>query len=198
MDKNIYLLGGVPTVGKTIVAQKLSENLGIQYVSTDTLRAWAIEMVGREEYFKELPNEVDLKVEAYLGNQTPEQIFNREVAKNDLMSRTILAFIKANWVWDKYIIEGTGIQPELVLKLKENHNMKPIFLVYDEKDLIKERIYDRGLWSEPEKYDDNYKEKEVEWVWLYNEYLKSESKSKNILTVVVDKLSVQEIVDKIV
>ncbi len=62
---------------------------------------------------------------------------------------------------------------------KENKNIRTIFLVDEDRDRVRNTIFTRGLWDEANKYPDSVKEKEVEWVFAFNEYIKKEAKKYN-------------------
>jgi 2-phosphoglycerate kinase len=190
-----YVIGGIPLSGKTSVANRLATKLDLPYISTDLIRAYTIEILGRENYFKNIPNEVNLTLENYLGNQTAEEIFQREVSKNNLLAKHISKFFKTDWSWEDYIIEGTGIQPDEILANKSDFDLKIVFLLFKNKDLIQERIYKRGLWAEAEEYADHYKSKEIAWVWQYNNYLKEKVELFNIEHIYIDNKTTEEIVN---
>jgi len=44
---------------------------------------------------------------------------------------------------------------------------------------IKKTIFTRGLWDEAKKYPNDVKEKEVEWVIEFNNFIKKEAKKYN-------------------
>jgi len=59
---------------------------------------------------------------------------------------------------------------------KIKKDIKAIFLIDEDKDRVRNIIFTRGLWDEPNKYPDSVKEKEVEWVFAFNSYIKEEAK----------------------
>ena len=50
MKKEIILIGGAPTIGKSFLAKKLSEEMKIPWISTDTIREFMREVVRIEKH----------------------------------------------------------------------------------------------------------------------------------------------------
>ncbi len=73
-------------------------------------------------------------------------------------------------------IEKKLSNPRVAELIKENDKARAVFLIDENKERIKEIIYTRGLWDDARKYSDDVKEKEVEWVFAYNKWLKRETK----------------------
>src|SRR3990172_8690750 len=48
--KKIILIGGAPTAGKSYVAEKIAKELGIPWISTDTIREQMREIVRKGDY----------------------------------------------------------------------------------------------------------------------------------------------------
>ena len=46
----------------------------------------------------------------------------------------------------------------------------------DNVERVRKTIFTRGLWDDADKYNDDVKEKEVEWVVEFNNYIIKESK----------------------
>ena len=65
-----------------------------------------------------------------------------------------------------------------MIKVK-NKIIKTIFLVDEDIERVRKTIYTRGLWDDADKYPDSVKDKEVEWVIAFNEYIKTEAKKYN-------------------
>ena len=107
----IYLIGGAPRAGKSILAQQLSAALKIGWVSTDLLM--------------EL-----LKVRNTDG---PQGVWNAEpaaiIAKADWFSPYLERFIwGANSMAENYIIEGVDFLPAHVAQLAGHYQIRAIFL----------------------------------------------------------------------
>ncbi len=174
MENKIILIGGAPVIGKSFIAEKLSKELGIPWISTDIIRELMRGIVGKKDY-PVLSYFTKAKAETYLKKHTPEQIVADQNKESLEVWKGIKVFIDSNYVWDSYIIEGVAILPRLVYKdFKNNKNIKPIFLLDENRKGIKKIIYTRGLWDDADKYSDSVKEKEIEWVIAFNKYLKKE------------------------
>ena len=174
----IILIGGAPTVGKSFITRKASEKLKLPWISTDGIREMMRKVVRRED----LPDlfsfyDKEIKAESYLSTHTPQQIVDSQNAESRDVWRGVKAIIDTDYVWKDYIIEGVAIIPELVKRIDiSKHNIKPIFLIDENEERVKEVVYKRGLWDKADTYSDNVKEIEVQWVSLFNEYIKSEAK----------------------
>lgn len=173
----IVLIGGAPTVGKSFTARRLSEELKIPWISTDTIREMMRKIVDKNKY----PNlfrfeDEERSAENYLTTHTPQQIVDNQNEESLDVWKGVSALIETDYSWKNYIIEGVAILPELVSQLKiEGCDIKPIFLVDSDKERTRKVIFERGLWDDADKYSDSVKEIEVEWATLFNEFIRSES-----------------------
>lgn len=176
MHKNIILIGGAPTSGKSFIARKLSEELKIPLISTDNIRSFMKEIVNEADcpdlfYFtKQKPDE-------YLSNTEAQQIVKDQNKESYDVWRGVESFIKTNSNWDSFIIEGVAILPGFIVKKDFlGKQLKPFFILDDNKERIREVIYGRGLWASAKKYSDDLKPKEIEWVIAFNSWLENELK----------------------
>jgi len=184
----IILIGGSPTVGKSYIARKLSEELKLPWISTDTIRGQMRKLVRKEDYpalfdHAEADEKMGIK---FLTENTPKEIVefvNREAAET---WKGVKAIIETDYAWDSWIIEGIAIQPKLASKLiKKNKEVKAVFLIDEDTERVRKTIFTRGLWDDAKKYPDNVKEKEVEWVMEFNKHILSEAKKYNLPVVSV-------------
>lgn len=88
----------------------------------------------------------------------------------------VSAFIETDYVWKNFIVEGVAILPKLVKQLNHAEDIYPLFLIDNDENSIRQGIYTRGLWGNANTYSDSVKEKEVEWVMLFNNYIMEECK----------------------
>ena len=58
----------------------------------------------------------------------------------------------------------------------QRKDVKVLFLIDEDIDRVRKTIFTRGLWDSAEKYPHSVKEKEVEWIIEFNEFIKRESK----------------------
>jgi len=177
--KKVFLIGGSPTAGKSYITKRIAKELGIPWISTDTIREQMRELVRKEDYpmlFLHYKASPEMGVKFLTRNSAKEivDIVNRE--GKDVW-KGIKALIETDYNWDSYIIEGVAIIPNLISDfIKNKKNIKILFLVDEDKNRIRKTIFTRGLWDEANKYPHDVKEKEVEWVIEFNNFIKKEAK----------------------
>jgi 2-phosphoglycerate kinase len=148
----IYLIGGSPRSGKSILSRKLSKELNIPYISTDNLRLVVLPYFKGKNKYKNFPYikmfnliKVDRFFMLYSG---------REMLKADIKeARSIYPGVKSliDHLIDckmDYIIEGVHLLPSLIKKLKNNKKIKVVFLVKENE----KKIY-QGLIRNKNKND---------------------------------------------
>lgn len=183
--KKIILIGGAPTVGKSYTARKIAEKLKLPWISTDTIREQMRKIVKKEDYpnlFTHANATSNLATE-YLTKNSAQDIVNHQNIESKDVWKGTKAFIETDYVWNSFLIEGIAILPELISQLKEKENVIPIFLIDDNLERIRKTIFTRGLWDDADKYPDNLKEKEIEWVIAFNSFIKQEAKKYNYQTI---------------
>lgn len=177
--RKIVLIGGSPTAGKSYTARKLAERLKLPWISTDTVREQMRRLVRKEDYpalFQHSESTSELAVE-FLTHNTAKEIVKHQNEESVEVWKGVKAFIETDYVWGTFIIEGVAVLPSLVSKLGKNRkDIKIIFLVDDDIARVRHTIFTRGLWDDASKYPDTVKEKEVEWVVAFNNYIKTEAK----------------------
>lgn len=182
MDK-IILIGGSPTVGKSYTARKLAESLKMPWISTDTIREQMREIVKKKDYpalFSHAEATPEMAIE-FLGNNTPNEIIKHQNKESEEVWKGIKAFIETDYVWGSFIIEGVAILPHLASSLRvKDKKIKSVFLIDEDLSRVRKTIFTRGLWDDADKYSDSVKEKEVEWVNAFSEYIKKEAKKYNL------------------
>ena len=180
----IILIGGSPTAGKSYTARKIAEELKLPWISTDTIREQMREIVRKEDYpnlFQHEDDSTDKAVE-FLTHNTAKEIVEHHNKENEDVWRGVVGIIEGDYVWGDFIIEGVAILPKLVVNQGWNNkkDIKVVFLIDEDRERVRNTIYTRGLWNKAENYPDNVKEKEVEWVFEFNNYIKHESKKYNL------------------
>jgi 2-phosphoglycerate kinase len=168
-----YLIGGAPLTGKSTITQKLE---GYVTVPTDDVRTFLQNILKVEEN-PELFYDHGLDAVAFYDKyKDAKTVFAHELRQAEATQRGVDALMKSNFPWDKIAIEGIAITPAYVDKIRTTgeYDMEWMFLYDDDVNRIRQRIYDRGLYDDADKYPDEIKEIEVEWVVMYNEFYKSE------------------------
>ena len=107
----IYLIGGAPRVGKSILSQQVSSNLRVGWISTDLL----MELL-------RVKKEAGIKVQ---WNAAPDAI----VANAEWFSPYLERFIwGASSMAENYVIEGVDFLPAQVVQLSTQYPIRSIFL----------------------------------------------------------------------
>lgn len=136
----IYLIGGSPRGGKSILSRKLSKKLNVPYVSTDNLRLVII------PYFKGKEKAKGFPFIKMFDTSSTDDFFRKYSGKQQLSAD--LKEASSIWPGTKslinhlleckmdYIIEGVQLLPNLVKEFKNNKNIKIVFLTKtDEKKI---------------------------------------------------------------
>ena len=176
IEKSIILIGGAPTTGKSTMAHLVAKSLGIPWISTDQIRT-IMRVVARRDDFPKLFNPEGYTAERFLTEFSSEQIVQMEFAQAEATWIGIKKVIQEDYTWtDGFVIEGVNLLPHLIANNFRNHkNIKPVFLVDEDADRIRNVIFRRGLYDHADTYSDDVKEKEVEWVSLFSHKLKKEA-----------------------
>src|SRR3989338_2531764 len=179
MVNKIILICGSPTAGKSYTARRLAEQLKLPWISTDTIREQMRKIVRKEDYpalFLHSNYTSKLAVE-FLSHNTAEEIVKHQNKESIAVWKGVKALIETDYVWKSFIIEGVAILPSLVSGLiKRNKNIQVVFFIDEDIDRVRKTIFTRGLWDDASKYSDSVKEKEVEWVVAFNNYITKEAK----------------------
>ena len=107
----IYLIGGAPRAGKSVLAQQVSAHLGIGWVSTDLLMT-----------LLKSKNVAGAKAE---WDATPEAI----AAAAEWFFPCLEGFVwGANSMADSYVIEGVDFLPKQITHLSARYPLRSVFL----------------------------------------------------------------------
>jgi len=187
--KKFILIWWAPTTGKSTLAQNLSKELDLPWFSTDQIRMLMKIYAHREETgWLFLPEWHD-SVETFLGHYTVEEITDMEFAQAHDVWPGIQTMINDCYTYaNGCIIEWVNVTPEVVHKnLKNRPDVFYIIIIDDNIDRIRNVIYTRGLFADAKSYSDEYKEKEVQWVKLFTEKLKSDCEKYDIPYISTEK-----------
>lgn len=148
----IILIGGSEGTGKSTLAEQLSKHFGIPWFSTDQIRTILHTTMSEEE------------------KEDKEKL-------SEAVWRGVAALVDRPFPWEKGgVIEGTGILPELVARdLKENPNVKAIFLVQNDQDKITEIISERSKLPWIKTKSEEQKKQKIEMLMNFNKKLAEEA-----------------------
>jgi 2-phosphoglycerate kinase len=180
MKDTIILIGGAPCTGKSTLAANLAKRFGLPWISTDQIRSIMQTIATDRDNHPDLFNSSDISAEEYYNARTIDQIVEDENNQSREVQKGIISLMRENYNWESFIIEGIAITPDFVDRLSKEFqdtcDFKPLFVIDENRDRIRESIFSRGLWDDPQNYPDSFKEIEVEWVVAYNVWIKQELK----------------------
>lgn len=128
----VYLVGGAPRCGKTILSKAIAKEKGVSWLSTDSIWSMITASTPVSQLKKKFPyRKYDFR------KDPPETILKAEIIEAETLWPATKALIQEliNRQED-YVIEGVHLMPELVRSLKGTRYWKDIRLVY----LVKENI----------------------------------------------------------
>ena len=176
MSRKIILIGGAPTVGKSTIAKALSARLNLPWISTDQIRT-ILQVAADRDKCPTLFTSDNLCAEDFLNKYSAQEIAKMEYQQGVDVWPGIKAMISNDWTWrDGCIIEGVNIIPKLIAEeYGDKPNIKTIILSDKDEDRIRSVVYTRGLFGKADGYSDDVKEKEVDWVLLFDKAITDEA-----------------------
>ena len=188
--KNIILIGGAPSVGKTTLAKKLSVSLGIPLISTDQIRSILKTTLNKEDY-------PDLFLDTKDINE-PAELFAIEMKQSEVVWKGVLAFIQSIHPWDGGIIEGIAILPILIAKdVPDQENIKPIFMLQNDVTAISKIIEERSKLPWIKTKTPDQQEQKVKQIILFNKQIESDARKYSFPTIEVSNSNVEEVFKKL-
>ncbi len=128
----IYLIGGAPRCGKTILSKALAKEKHISWISTDSIWSIIVASTPKNQIAKKFPYR-----KTRLGVHSAKSILAAEITESKTLWPGIKAFIeRLVETHEDYVIEGVHLMPELVHTLKRKEYWKDISVVY----LVKEDL----------------------------------------------------------
>jgi 2-phosphoglycerate kinase len=159
----IYLIGGSPRGGKSILSRKLSKTLSVPYISTDNLRLVILPYFKGKEKDKNFPyiKMFDLaNIDKFFLRYSGQEMLRADIKEAKSIWPGVKSLIDHLLAYKMdYIIEGVHLLPNFVKEYKDNKNIKIAFLA----KLDEEKIY-QGLLRNKNNGDwitDNTKDKKV-------------------------------------
>src|SRR5689334_1426706 len=103
MTKDVLLIGGMPTAGKSTIAAKLSCHLDLPWISTDQVGTIMRAVASREQH-PELFVWEDNDGFQYLDELTADEIADREFAKGEAVWLGVRKLIQRDYAWNEGFI----------------------------------------------------------------------------------------------
>jgi len=174
--KKIILIGGAPATGKSTLARELSNKLNCPWISTDFIRSWMKTIVSKKDY-PNLFKFTNITAEEHYKKYSVQATLDFEDHRDREVFDGVKKFILKNNEWELFIIEGISIHPEFIPELKSNEfDIRPIFLIDNNKNRIREILFTRGLWGPANTYEDWVKEIEQEYLIKINSIIQNKCK----------------------
>ncbi|MCX6743823.1 MAG: hypothetical protein NT116_06365 [Candidatus Parcubacteria bacterium] len=142
----IYLIGGAPRCGKTILAKKIAATKKIGWISTDNLWEVVFYSTPKSQRRAKFPFHFAPKPKNkyHFEVYSPEEHWRMDMTESDSIWPGVKALIEhlINCRHD-YVIEGVNLLPRLVNQLKNTRywkNIRVVYLVKTDLNQIKEGI----------------------------------------------------------
>ena len=138
----IYLIGGPPKCGKTTLAQKVSRQFHIPWISTDTLQSVARAYLSKAEMKKRLPlNQATWQTNDEKYSQWSIQKIVQEYRTKGRGVYPAIAMFCESEIKDghDYVVEGYHITPQIAVRLIKKYgskNFKAIFLIKNDVEKL--------------------------------------------------------------
>lgn len=187
--KNIVLIGGPPTAGKSELARQLAARLCLPWISSDQIRD-TMRLAARREDHPDLFNPSGFDdAERFFSHFSAEQIAAIEIGQAKAAWSGIRHFIENDYTWtDGFILEGVNVLPSLVAQdFRNDPRVKAVFIVDRDETRMRRVIFERGLWDDADAYADELKECEVRWVRLFASHIEREAAEHHYPVVDVNK-----------
>ncbi len=165
--KQVILVGGMPTAGKSTLAQNLSRHLNLPWLSTDQIGI-VMRAVAPRETHPELFRWEDYAADPSVGELTADEIADNEFAKGGANWLGVRTLIQEDYTWnDGAVIEGVDVLPHLVAQdFPDSDVVRPVFVGDHDRSRIRAAVQGRDVfWDE---------DKEVEWALRFSEKLRAE------------------------
>lgn len=185
----IYLIGGSPRTGKSILAKKLSEKLKIQYYAVDDLRWSILSYLDPKQISEKLPFEKmysNNNTDKFFNTYSADQILKAEITESGTLwpgSKALIAHLIA--CKRSCVIEGVQLLPDYISEIIEKHSASQFKVAYllktDENKLVLDlkKNRDETDWIiSNTKNDDTYL-KVANMVAHYSQYFQKEAGKYN-------------------
>lgn len=140
----IYLIGGAPRVGKSLMAKKLTEETKSRFISTDDVCDTFVSGLSEEERKKRFPMP-NFSGEASHNTMTPKERVDLQIVSAKSLEPELDRIVNdAMQKQETLVLEGIHLLPSHVRNLMEKYgleNISALFVGSDDVDLIVDGIY---------------------------------------------------------
>ena len=132
----IYLIGGAPRCGKTILSKQIAQQKNIPWISTDMIRSIVLACTPKAQMNKKFPYEKlqqEKQATPYqdVNFNPPRRLLLAEIAESKSLWPSIRKMIEHLIDCElDYVLEGVHLMPGLVSQLKGTSYWKQVKLVY--------------------------------------------------------------------
>lgn len=182
----LYLIGGSPRSGKSILSQELSQKLNCELVSVDAIRKLMISKISEQELTSKFSFEKMYtgNNDEFFGKYSPKEILTAEIKEAEALWPEVEKIINDNLLAEyEAVIEGVQLLPKLLKKFKNNKNIKIVYLYKKDKKLIKQAFAKNSKnndWILNNTKQQITLEKAALTFSFYGDYFKSETKKYSL------------------
>ena len=192
----IYLIGGPPRCGKTILSRKLAALKGISCIPADILESIVKQYVPSDQHDLLFPkdkirNETNSSNDQMYSKLSAESIRDSYIIQSKATWQAITTLVKCTIDNnEEIIIEGHQLHPELISRLAREHgkeNIRSIILIKNNVDQIVETAranHDEMDWFITKTQDPSIYFKIAEMISSYSGFYQSESTKYDIAAIV--------------
>ncbi len=149
----LYLIGGSPRCGKTMLSKKMSKKLGVPYFSTDNARPFIWGLYKGKERSQRFPFDKMFSpkdIDGYFQKYSSREILQADLMEAKTMQLGIDAFIEYMLACKMdYILEGVHLLPKHMDKYKNRKDVRIVYLANLNEEKILKGILknkDGGDW----------------------------------------------------
>jgi 2-phosphoglycerate kinase len=189
MGKQIILIGGMPTAGKSTIALALSKHLGLPWISTDQIGTVMRAAASRASHH-DLFTWHDRDDFRYLDELTASEIADGEFAKGEAVWPGVRKLIYEDYTWaDGFIVEGDDVLPHLVSRdLCDARHVRAVFIGDHDIERVRKAVLARNFAGDDAgAHPDEVKDREIGWILDYGEKLKNQARAHRMPWVEVQK-----------
>lgn len=194
----IYLLGGPPRCGKTMVAKQLAAKLDVPWITADMLESVISVYVADKDYPQLFPKNVirektDQSNDTMYDRYSTQEIVAAYIQQAQTSWRAIKVIVEhARKFGESVIIDGHQIHPKLINDLMRDDtadDIRAAVLIKSNQAAIIEgakKNRAKNDWLLQKTKDETTFSKIAEMIKTYGEYLQQEAKNYNIKTFDMD------------